>query len=159
ERDFTLRAGLPSAQVRVKGAGGPPRLLVTGPKGERIETPESGRVYDKRFVVVPQPAGASTLVALKEPSAGRWTVSALGGSPAITSVAVAEGVATPRVRARVSGSGETRTLSYEVSGGAGWTITLAERGARTAHTIGVAKGARGSLAFTPAGGRGERRRI
>lgn len=159
ERSFTLGAGLPSASIRVRGAGSAPRVVLTGPKGERIETPAEGRLYDKRFVVFPQHERQATMIALKDPSAGRWTVTPSAGSARVTSVAVAEGLVTPRVRARVTGRPHARVLHYEVRNGVGWAVTLAERGARTAHTIGVAKGARGTIRFVPAGGRGERRRI
>src|SRR5262249_29434698 len=94
---------------------------------------------------------SATLVALKAPSTGRWTVSGEG----VTSIATAAGVATPSVRARVRG----RVLTYTVRDGEGWTITLAEQGARTFHVLGRAGGARGTIRFTPAAGRAERRRI
>jgi hypothetical protein len=142
--------------VKVRGTGGPPSVVVTGPKGERVE---GGRVYDPRFVVFPLPAESATVVALRAPSAGQWTVSAAPGSPPIASVATALGRARPHVRVTVRRTGRRRVLDYAVTGGEGWRITLAEQGARTFHVLGRATGTRGAIAFASAPGRRERRRI
>jgi hypothetical protein len=52
-----------------------------------------------------------------------------------------------------------RTLVYRIMGGKGRTITFAERGSRTAHLIGLARGSSGRIAFTPAPGKRGRRSI
>ena len=156
ERTFTVPRGAPSAGVRISGSGGPPSVLLSGPRGERIALPQTDpATADPDAVSFGVPETNTTQVFLKEPSAGRWTVTAQAGS-AIAGVASAAGLPVPRVRARVTGAGHRRTLVYS---GARKGIAFVERGARTSSPIGRARGARGRIRFTPADGRRGKRDI
>jgi hypothetical protein len=158
-RSFTLPAGLPSAMVKVTGAEGPPSVVLTGPKGERIVAPqtEAGAV-SQNAAVLRLAQAKTTLIALKAPSAGRWTITPQPGST-VTSVATRVGLAAPSIKARVSGRGQRRVLTYDVRQDAGQTVSFVERGARTWRPIGNATAAHGRIAFTPADGSAGKRRI
>lgn len=157
---FVLPGGLPAAMVRVRGRGGAPVVVLHGPRGERIAVSASSeRTYARDFVVIRRPATGETLVALRRPAGGRWTVEAQPGSAPVASVASAEGRPQPRIRAGVARLGERRRLSYVLEGLEGRSVVFAERGARTYRVLGAARGVRGTLDFTPADGRAGRRRI
>jgi hypothetical protein len=150
---FTVPRGAPSASVRIAGNGGPPSVVLTGPRGERIALPQTDpATANPNAVAITIPDTRTTQVFLKQPSAGRWTVT---GSE-VAGVSSAVGLPAPRVRARVIGRGARRTLVYS---GARPGIAFEERGARTSSPIGRARGARGRIRFTPAEGRRGRREI
>jgi hypothetical protein len=132
-------------------------VLLSGPRGERIALPQNDpATANPAAVSMAIPETSTTQVFLREPSPGRWTVTAQTGSPAIAGVASAAGLPAPRVRARVIGRGARRTLVYS---GARRGIAFVERGARTGSVLGRARGARGRIRFTPADGSRGRREI
>jgi hypothetical protein len=149
---LTLPGGLPSAMIRVVGRGGPPDVSLTGPGNRTIST--ANPPSDPSVVVLTD--GDTTLIALKHPAGGVWTVTP--DSP-VVSVASANGLPAPRITANVTGAGQQRVLHYALTPEPGQTVTFAEHGARTYRTIGVARGARGTIRFTPAPGRRGGRQI
>lgn len=159
-RVVTLPAGLDVASIAVEGAGAPPLVTITGPKGEKVTAPADGNgVQDDRFFLVQQPANNMTYVAIAKPSAGAWTVTTEAASAPIAKVVSAEALPDPKVTARVSGSGAKRKLTYTVKAIPGQAVRFAEEGGDVAADLGVAKGARGSLSFRPAAGAAGTRRI
>jgi hypothetical protein len=134
--------------VRVGGSGD---FTLAGPGGRTIST--AAPPSDVSVIVVREPG--TTLIALKRPAGGRWTVT----GPGVTGVAAARGLPAPHVVARVTGHGTARTLRYRVRAAPGRRVTFAERGARTFRVLGVARGASGRLRFTPGDGRAGRREI
>lgn len=150
-RTVTLPAGLDAAMLRVRGAGGDPRVTVTDPNGRVVPGGKDALIL--------RAGNGSTLVALRKPAAGRWTVTAKPGSPAVTGLASAAALPKLAVTASVRRRGGGRVLTYRIGGGAGRKVTFAELGARTARQIGPASGSAGSIRFTPAPGRGGKRRI
>jgi hypothetical protein len=155
-RTFTVPRGAPSAAVRIAGSGGPPSVLLSGPRGERIALPQTDpATANPNAVSLAIPETRTTQVFLKSPSPGRWTVTAQAGS-AIARVAGAAGLPAPRVRARVTGRGHRRALVYS---GARRGMAFVERGPRTASPLGRAGAPRGRIRFRPAPGRRGRRTI
>jgi uncharacterized delta-60 repeat protein len=155
-----LAGEAPSTMIYVKGAGGSPLLSLAGPGGAHLSQTSSGAgVHTSDLVIWPEPKQDETLVAIKHPAAGSWTLTPLAGSPAITTMSYANGLPPAKVTARVSGAGTHRTLTYRLRPRAGQVITFAERGRDVFHTIGKAHGAHGSIRFTPAPGPGGRRKI
>ncbi len=144
-----LPKGLPSAMFRVRGVGGDPELNVTDPRGQDINS--SGNAF-----VVQDTNANTTLVALRHPRAGRWTITATPGSPAISDVAVAHGLPRLKAKARVTGRGTRRVLHYRLSALDGRHVTFVERGTGVAHVIGAAHSGAGTIHFTPEQGRGRR---
>ncbi len=155
-----LAGGVPSTMMYVKGNGGPPLLSLAGPGGAHLsQTSSGGGVHTSELVIWPEPKADETLVAIKNPAAGEWTLSPLPGSPAISSVSYANGLPPAKISARVSGGGPRRVLHYRVLPRQGQVVTFAERGRDVFHTIGKARGASGTIRFTPASGPGGRRTI
>lgn len=154
----TLPSGLPGAAIAVVGRDAPPTVTLVGPKGERFTTPTgTGVTQSNPFFVVKDPASKTTQILVGRPSAGEWQVVPEPGSSPVIEVKSAEGRETPKVTAKVVRRGGRRVLDYRVSGGG--KVTFAERGVTAGSILGVAKGARGTLAFDPADGRAERRHI
>jgi hypothetical protein len=149
---IALPPGLPAAMIRIRGQGAAPSVTVTDPRGRDIAS--SGDA-----MTLGGTSADTTLVALRRPAAGRWTIAAKPGSAAILSVASSNGLPSANVKARVSGRGLRRVLSYRLTTAAGRTVTFAERGPRTIHVIGIARGRAGWISFTPGRGRGGRRSI
>ncbi len=151
-RTVDLPAGLPAAMIRIRGDGGAPSVTVTDPNGV-----DAGGSEDT--LVLGGTDDITTLVALRKPAAGRWTITTKDGSAPITSIATATGLPKLAIRAQVRPRGSRRVLAYRVANAAGRVVTFTERGQRTAHVIGVARGRSGSIAFTPAPGRAGKRAI
>jgi len=148
----TLPGGLPAAMIRVRGQGAAPELVVRDPQGRSIA--------DSADAVTMQGSEPdTTIVALRRPRAGRWTVAAAAGSAPIARVESASALPPIALRARVTGGGSRRTLRYRLTAGLGRKVTFFERGPSTARVLGVARGGSGSLTFTPGLGRSGRRGI
>ena len=127
-----LPAGLPGAAIAVTGAE---RVVLVGPKGERLETPAGLRpLTTKDFFVMKTPQGL-TQIAIRRPSAGTWKVRALEGT--ITSVKSANGLAKPSVKAKV----RKGRLHYTVKRVSGQIVRFTQGG----RELGRAKGAKGTL--------------
>jgi hypothetical protein len=101
----------------------------------------------------------TTYVMVRNPGAGVWKVSAAPGSSAITQVRQARGYAAPKLHARVSGHGATRRLTYSVTTHPGMSVAFAERAHRVYRILGKARGAHGTLRFTPAAGAAGKRTV
>jgi hypothetical protein len=156
----SLPAGLPSTTLWVTSSDGPPRVTITGPHGERLSNSDVGRAaISPGLVIWPEPKLNETLIGIRRPSAGRWTVTPLFGSPAITGLKYANGLPAARIDATVRGAGQKLTLLYMVRRRAGQTVIFAERAGGALHVIGQATGSRGSLGFKPAAGLTARREI
>jgi hypothetical protein len=151
-------AGAPFEDLAVTGVGRPPSVVLHSPQGASITPvplgPASARA---KAVAAANTRTNTTYVMIRDPGAGNWTVSAAPGSSAITSVRVARGYAPPRVRARVSGHGVRRRLSYSVTTRPGLSVSFAERARGVYRVIGRARRARGKLTFAPAAGPGGKR--
>ena len=140
-----LPGGLPSAMFRVRGTGGDPTLRVTDPRGHSITASANA-------IVLQGADPDTTLVGLRHPLAGRWTITAAPGSVPISEVAVAHGLPALKIKAHVTGHGAQRVLHYRVSALDGRRITFAEHGHGIAHVIGIAHRATGTIRFTPQSG-------
>jgi hypothetical protein len=155
-RPVRLPGGLPGAVIAVTGQGGVPKVAFISPSGKRIETPADLKpVGAPGHFLMQVPNENLTQVALGKPEAGTWHVVALPGSVPIAKVASAQGLAKPSVKATVRAG----KLRYEIKTRPGQVVRFIERGPSAAGEIGVARGAHGTLRFTPAAGRAERRDI
>jgi hypothetical protein len=144
--------GLPAAMIRVHGRGGTPDLVVRGPHGESLD--RSGDI-----VTMTLASSDTTLIGLRRPAGGRWTLTTKSGSPPIASIAIAHALRRPSIKARVTGTGSRWLLTYRVSRASGTQVTFAERGPRTFHVLGRARTRAGKIFFTPAPDRRGRRTI
>ena len=153
EHDFRVEQGTRSEVLAFEGADGPPNVILTGPKGERVETPADGYEMAKPNFVSQEKADRTTYVILGDnPSPGTWKVSVAEGSTPVVNMKRAQGIPDPKVKARVTGSGLKRRLEWSATPIQGQRITFSEQGAKSGRIIGSTTKARGSLAFTPVDG-------
>nr|MDP8943006.1 DUF5050 domain-containing protein [Actinomycetota bacterium] len=111
-RSVTVERDARLLVLRAHGAGGPPKVTVRGPRGERIDTPAGPEGVQRPDAVLFQDARRNaTFLVLRRPSAGRWIVDEQPGSPSLTGLDRANALPPARVRARVSGRGRRRRLS------------------------------------------------
>ena len=160
-RTFTVAAGQTGVDLKIDGVGGPPNVVLVDPSGQTV-TPQPLTVKGAAVVGGPDPTpGATdTVVGLRNPKAGTWTIQTNAGSPGIAQVSIAHDEALPIVKARVTGSGAARKLRYTVTGlVAGTTVQFAEKTSEGLHLIGAANGASGTLSFAPAPGNAGRRSV
>jgi uncharacterized delta-60 repeat protein len=148
----TLGSGLPAAMIRLRGQGGAPQVTVTDPHGDEIfKGPDA--------VFIEGTESDTTVIALSHPLAGGYTITPQPGSPAITDVATANGLPALGLKARVTGAGQARILHYKLAAAQGRVVRFVEQGSGVASVIGSAKGAHGTIRFTPAAGARGRRTI
>jgi hypothetical protein len=158
---LTLRLPDSSAgtMLRFRGNGGPPRVVLEGPGGQRVAASADGSpVVNSRFVVLQDPSASATQVAIRRP-AGTWRVTVADGSPTVAGVDSADVLDRPKVSARVGGRGAKRTLTWKLSPRPGQRVTFAEEGGDSAAVITKTSAARGRVRFTPEAGNGRARRI
>jgi uncharacterized delta-60 repeat protein len=143
---------LPSAMFRVHGQGGTPDVTVTDPHGNPITASADA-------VTLQGSEPDTTLVALRHPTAGRWTITPTAGSVPIAGVETADGIPPVALKASVSASGTRRVLHYHLNAAEGRTVTFVEQGPDTSRMLGTARGSTGTIRFTPGPGRGGKRSI
>lgn len=153
-------AGTPFEDIAVTGAGAPPSVILTSPSGKTVVPVAFGPgAAGAPAVALSVPRTSTTYVMVRKPGAGAWRVSAAPGSSPITQVRQARGFAPPKLHARVSGRGAKRRLTYSVTKRPGLSVAFAERAHRVYRIIGKAKGAHGTLRFTPAPGTAGQRTV
>jgi hypothetical protein len=146
------------AVIALRGSDGPPQVVLHGPHGARVPTPESaGQVVKTRRSFAFQNVVTKTTYVVVA-GGGRWSAQPVGGD-AVTDVRTARMLPRPSVKAGVRGRGRTRTLSWKVRPRPGQRVVFVERGRRVARVIGVARGARGKMRFTSADGPRGRRTV
>jgi hypothetical protein len=158
--DVAVGAGTPVTNLEVHGTGGAPSVVLTDPGGHTV-TPValSPQTVHSPAISIADPAHDVTYVSVTSPKSGNWQVAAAAGSPGIAQVLAARGYPAPKLSAKVSGTGRTRTLAYHVKAPPGTTVQYAERGKGAYRVIGTAKGASGHIRFAPAAGPAGRRDI
>jgi hypothetical protein len=173
-----IAPGQTAVSFQVRGEGAPPKIVLTGPDGRRVESPDrSGGAFVKdQYLLAENDQDATTTVMVVRPAGGAWTVEAKPGSAPVVQVVHADSVPEPTISGGVGGRGYRRTLGYAFSPQPGQRITFVERGPKTQQTLGVARpgrcaepagGARrvdrdvacGRLRFTPGPGPAGRRTI
>jgi hypothetical protein len=162
ERTVRFAAGLPSGMVGVVGRDGPPHVALVGPDGTRVEPEPSAPVNTGKAFAFQSLEKRLTWFAVKAPAAGVWKIVPEADSTAITEVRAADGLAAPKVTAKVTrGAGRKRVLTYKIAPLKGQTVAFAEQGKRGLGAgLGDVKGrTQGTLAFTPTAGPGGPRTI
>jgi hypothetical protein len=148
---FRVSRGQRLVIVKARGAGAPPKIVVTGP-GREIRTPDGpGAVNTAQAMLAQDTSANTTYVALFSPPAGTWRVTGAA------SVSVADGLPPVRVKARV----RRGVLTWSARGLVhGQRLQLVERArAGEANVLLTTRRTRGRLRFTPDPALGARRRI
>jgi hypothetical protein len=146
---ISVARGTATEELDVRGFGGAPTVVLTAPNGHTVlPSTTDGKA---QAIALALPAGGLSAIAIRHPAPGTWHVSAAVGSSPITSVAAGRGYPAPVVKARVTGSGDRRTLVYAATLRRGLSVQFAEyRRGRLLDVIGSAARARGRLPFAPA---------
>ena len=157
---FTLPSGLDKAVIGVQGRDAAPVGTLVSPSGRRYTVPGGDEwVNTPDLVAFRADENKETYFIVPRPEAGTWTVETAEGSSPVTGVQFAENLPEPQVRARVTGRGRTRTVSYSVRAVDGQRVTMYEKGRETLSRIGEARGTQGRIRFTSADGAGGSRQI
>jgi hypothetical protein len=149
---IVIAPGTPSTSITVQGSGSAPRIALSGPGGVHVESAaDANHAAGTRSVLIfPMRKLNQTLIGLKHPRAGRWTITPLPGSAAITGISHANGLPPARVKATVSGRGAHRVLHYRIIPRPGQSVIFAEKAGSVFNVIGAARGSVGSIGFSPA---------
>ena len=149
------RRGDPSRAIELRGADGAPRVRVTTSDGKTLDsTDASGLAHNQRIRILRSERLKMTVVGLIDPAPGEHRIELLPGSPTITASAQASDQPDAHVKARVTGRGSTRTLTYDIRRRDDQTVRFFEVGPGGDRELGATTRGRGRLRFTPAAGRG-----
>jgi hypothetical protein len=160
-RTVSVKGGQKLASLQIIGAGAPPRVQLRGPGGQMIASPsnQAAPVRSDVGLLFADGESRSTVVNLRRPQGGKWTITLQPGSAAVSSVRVANALPEPSVKAVVRGSGHSRTLAWTVRPIPGQRVRLSEEGRGAHRSFGVLKGRSGQIKFSPANGRAGRRTL
>ncbi|PTL59356.1 hypothetical protein [Paraconexibacter algicola] len=156
---FVVTSGLRQLNVVATGATGVPAFTLTGPDGRTVTTPATGGSRGEGFLTAGDPRARTQGVSLARPAAGTWTLTPSAGSPAVAKLETFRDAPAVRVGGSVRRARRGRTLRYAVRPIPGQVVTFYESGDGVLHRIGTAKGATGTLRFTPVAGRGGTRTV
>jgi hypothetical protein len=148
--------------LKLEGTGGNPIVSLISPDGTRYDMPlDQAGVQTQQFIGFKDHLSTASYVAVREPAAGRWQIVPREGSAPIATVEGAPVLPDPEVKATVrpNADGSRQTISYTVKPIPGQSVEFVEQGRDTHRTIGTAKGATGSMTFTPQTGAGRSRRL
>ena len=147
---FTIPAGESTATVMLRGQGGAPSVTLSGPGGRTIDTARDGGSAAGDLVLRQNSTG-TTLVEITGANTGKWTITPDAGSVPIAGAFTAHELPRPTITAHVGGSGSRRVLHYRIKPQPGLSVSFVESGGRGGQRLGDARGASGTISFTPAG--------
>jgi hypothetical protein len=162
QQTVRVARGQPNPAIKLYGNGAAPLVHVAGPGGQALDSTDTGLDYTPdgaiRILRYQGPSESFTVVGFERARPGTYTITALPGSVPFTSVERATDPPAAKVKARVTGQGDTRELTYQVRERPGQVVRFSEIGeGGTSRVIGkVAGGGHGTIRFSPAPGRGRR---
>jgi hypothetical protein len=160
DRLVRIKPGLRGAIIGVKGQGGAPYLILSGPRGQSVATPyPDGTVNNHQYLVARSRSANETFFVIGHPAPGLWKLTPMSGSVPIKSVVQGYTLPAPSVHVSVSGRGRAFALRYAIRPLAGQSVQFVEQGKHEYHALGRARGSRGILRFTPGLGPAGRRKI
>ena len=111
----------------IDGAGGAPKVQLKSPSGKVYDystTTDANIIDDTMGTVLADEA--KTVVILKKPEKGTWTVTPVAGSPAIVRISHASKLPKAKVTGKVTGKGQDKTLTYNVTPLKGQVVNFVE---------------------------------
>jgi hypothetical protein len=147
--------------LSIEGAGDAPHVTLRSPRGKTYDFTGATEpvTTDDSMGTIIDPEDR-TVVMLNKPEAGRWTAEAAPGSTAVVRIRQAGVLPAPRVKARVTGHGTTRTLRYKVRRIPGQTVSLEEEANGAMQQVTMVKGGgRGKVRFQVTEAQTPRRKI
>lgn len=151
-------AGATKRLFRIGGRGAPPRVVLTGPDGRRIDASAPYAESSTHLVLQVRRENA-TYVSIVRPAAGTWRITPVAGSAPVSGVSAAGPLPDRIARGSVRRSGGARVLAYSLAETTGLAVRFVERGNGVERLVGRARGRAGSIRFTPAEAPARARRI
>jgi hypothetical protein len=151
-----------TAAFSAVGRTAAPKLVLTGPRGLRVDTPAGPAdvVNTRKAYLFQDQANRTTYVAINRPARGLYRLGVAPGSSPVARFRSSESRPRPRVRARVRrAAGGRRGLRWSTRGLAGGRVTFIEEGRGLRRVITRTRRARGQVRFRPSLGPGGRRRV
>ena len=159
-RSITVGRGERALVLGVEGLGAAPLVTLRGPDGTVVDLASADQQRSEGFVAARAEGEDRSVFMVGRPAAGRWTIEPAPGSARIISVQRSQVLDKPRVRARVSGKGPRRKLTWDVRRQAGQVVRLVEEGDHGGQVLATVRGGgRGSKLFVPTEARRARRSI
>jgi hypothetical protein len=161
-RQISIPRGRSVEEIAVHGTTGPPAALISGPGGRNLPAPSQVNrlTAEDGALVVADTSDETTYYLIGKPKPGRWQISPAEGASPISSVSTAGQLSGADVRARVSGHGRDRRLSWHFRGAAGRTVVFVAVGTGAFQTLTTTSHGHGSARFNAlAGGSAGKRTI
>ena len=157
---FRVAPGEIDKNVRLDGAGGAPKVLVTGPGGQSLTLSADGMTRAGALVGLRADEFGATFIGLDHARQGTYTITPLPGSVALRTISTTKPGYDTNFTGRLTAAGSHRTLHYDArKPGGGQRVTFYEEGAGVMHRLGASTGGQGAIRFTPAPGPGGERTI
>jgi hypothetical protein len=142
------------------GDGGAPKVALTAPGGQRIDTPAAlSAAEGSNYLIIQAPEESKTYIIVARPKAGAWTAEGEPGSRAIVAQEVTNALPVSHVRADVRGHGRTRRLAWVLRSIKGQRVSFVEQGAGAAKVLATTNESRGIVRFAPDDGPAGEREI
>ena len=149
QQAFTIPPGQPRTAITITGSGGAPAVVLDGPGGRTIDATTTTPLMTSTEFAGQAPALDLTEVQIGGNDSGRWTITPIPGSPAITSTTVGRLEPNPTINGSVKGNQARRLLRFSAHTPGGMTLTFIDHAPDgTTHQIGTSHRATGTLAFT-----------
>ena len=157
-----IQRGDPSRMIMLDGETDAPRVTVTGPGGQLLESPEGSELVattDTTIRILRSEESRFTSVAFAGAKPGTYLIDPTDDSPAIAELQESKAMPAARVSGKVSGSGAKRVLRFDVEKRPDQAVSFFEiDGQGAGREIGSIKGGgKGKFKFIPAPGAGARR--
>jgi hypothetical protein len=161
QRTMVVRRGEPSPALKIFGHGAAPLVRVTGPGGQALISTDTGFDHTPNGTIrILRYEGTTedfTVVGLENARPGTYRVTAMPGSVPFETVASTTDPPDAKIAAHVTGTGERRTLTYEIRRRPDQTVTFWDTIAgHVSRPIGHARGGRGTVRFSAPPGNGRR---
>jgi hypothetical protein len=159
-QSFTLARGETVKNIKLDGQGGAPKVIITGPGGERLSAGADGLSHSGALLALRSDQFGATYIGIDHGKPGRYTVTALPGSVPVGTLLATKPGYDSHFTGNVTGHDSRLTLHYDArKRGGGQQVTFYEDGKNVMHELGRSGGGRGTLHFTPAAGAGGTRTI
>ncbi len=147
-------AGRSQVEFAAVGATAPPDAVLTGPGGQRLETPTTPDriVVSQQGLAIADTGSHTTYFIVQHPAAGTWTIAAGAAGPPPARYERADPWQSPTIHARVSGRGRRRRLNWKLHSQLGQSVIFMEEGASVNRTLTGAVTRAGHVSFQPAPG-------
>jgi len=155
-----VRRGLAREEFAAVGTNGPPRVTLTGPRGQTLSTPTRAdhMAIGKQGMALSVSGSRTTYFVVPHPQAGRWTITPEPGATIPARYEYALPLRPLGLKARVLGRGHRRTLHWRFAAQRGVSVEFLQAGGTEERIVRSSRGS-GRARFTVSPGPGGRRQV